>query len=231
MAESTTVLVCARPALEADLCRTLFWRDDLERYVAEKAEEARMLALSTEPHVVVVDLNLSGAFGLIDVLRNQPLPHPLSIVGVAEDASQAADEDVTSRGGDTVLALPSGPAWDDRLVDVLTVPTRKQARYVVKFDIVTTHAHRAAEHRGLALNMSAGGILIECPEAGLQAGDDVRLNLPIPGQRSAVEGRARVVRHPVEHHLGLRFEAFAGDGADRVREYLKVLAAASPDQA
>src|ERR1051325_9467325 len=109
MAESTTVLVCARPALEADLCRTLFWRDDLERYVAEKAEEARMLALSTEPHVVVVDLNLSGAFGLIDVLRNQPLPHPLSIVGVAEDASQAADEDVTSRGGDTVLALPSGP--------------------------------------------------------------------------------------------------------------------------
>src|SRR5438477_1657299 len=129
MPDSTTVLVCARPALEAELCRTLFWRDDLERYVAERAAEAHMLALSTEPHVVVVDLNLSGAFELIDGLRNQPLPHPLSIVAVAEDAAQAAEEDVTARGADTVLALPSGPAWDERLVQVLTVPTRKQARY------------------------------------------------------------------------------------------------------
>src|SRR5436189_1781 len=113
MPDTTTVLVCARPALEPDLCRTLFWRDALDRYA-------------------------------------------------------------------------------------------------VHFDIMTTVAGEAAEHRGLALNMSAGGILIECPEAGLQPGDDVHLNLPIPGQRSPVEGRARVIRHPVAQHLGLRFEAFAG---------------------
>jgi len=232
MADGTTVLVCARPALEADLCRTLFWRDDLERYVAERADEARMLALSTEPHVVVVDLNLSGAFGLIDGLRRNPLPHPVSIVAVAEDASQAEEEDMTSRGADTILALPSGPAWDDRLVNVLTVPTRKQARYAVRFDIVTTLAGgRPIEHRGLALNMSAGGLLVECPEAGLQPGDDVHLNLPIPGQRAPVEGRARVVRHPAAHHVGLRFEAFAGDGDEKVRDYLKALAAQVPDGA
>jgi hypothetical protein len=40
-----------------------------------------------------------------------------------------------------------------------------------------------------------------------------------------VEGRARVVRQPKEENVGLRFEAFTGDGDQKVREYLAILAA------
>jgi DNA-binding response OmpR family regulator len=225
MAALTTVLVCARPDLESDLCRTLFWRDDLERYVADRAEDARTLALSTEPHVVVIDLSLNGSFGLIESLRNLSLPHTVSIVALSEELEEEAAEEVTTRGADTVLTLPSSPAWDERLVEVLSVPTRKQARYSVRFDIVTMRAKKPIAHKGLALNMSAGGILVECPEARLQPGDDVTLTLPIPGLGAPVEGRARVIRQPVEEHLGLRFEAFSGDGDEKVRAYLAMLAA------
>ena len=221
----TTVLVCARPDLEADLCRTLFWRDDLERYVADRADEARMLALSTEPHVVVIDLNLSGAVDFIEALRNQALPHAVSIVALSEDPAPEAAEEITAHGADTVLSLPSGPAWDDRLVDVLSVPTRKQARYAVRFDIVTRIPKKPLERRALALNMSAGGILVECSDLRLSPGDDVNLTLPIPGLRMPVEGRARVIRTPVEEQLGLRFEAFSGNGDEHVRDYLALLAA------
>ena len=51
------------------------------------------------------------------------------------------------------------------------------------------------------------------------------LSLPIPGLSHPVEGRARVVRTPVEEHIGLRFEAFAGDGDATVRHFLETLAA------
>jgi len=215
----TTVLVCARPDLETDLARTLFWRDDLERYVADRADEARTLALSTEPNVVVVDLHLNGAVALIEALRNQSLPHPVSIVALQEGAADGP----TTTGVDTTLSLPSGPAWDARLVEVLTIPTRKQARYLVRLDVLTMLPSRPSSHRGLALNLSAGGILLEQPELRLSPGDDVNLSLPLPAYGSPVEGRARVVRLPGEAHVGLRFEAFAGDGYEKIRDYLAAL--------
>jgi hypothetical protein len=219
----TTILICARPDLEADLCRTLFWREDLERYVAERAEEARMLALATEPHVVVVDRELPGVGTLVSALRSQVLPHAISIVALSQEIADPQDDDISSGRVNAVLSLPPGPEWDDRLDKVLEMPTRKQARYDVRFDIETLF-QRAGSHRGLALNMSAGGILIECPELKLHPGDDVALNLPIPGLQVAVEGRARVVRQPDPSRIGLRFEAFAGNGDAHVREFLAMLA-------
>jgi hypothetical protein len=217
----TTVLICGSPDLESDLCRTPLWREDLERYVAERADEARMLVLATEPHVVVVDRNMPGADELMASLRTLHLPHPLSIVALSHGPQDGAP---ASGRADTVLSLPAGPDWDDRLVQVLQVPTRKQARFDVRFDVETLLRQKPVAHHGLVLNMSAGGILIECPSLRLHPGDDVAVRLPIPGSNAPVEGRARVVRQPVEERLGLRFEAFSGNGDARVRDFLEKLA-------
>jgi hypothetical protein len=168
--------------------------------------------------VVVVDRDLPGADDFVASLRAQPLPHPVSIVALSRDPAAAL-------GADAVLALPAGPEWDDRLVAVLQVPTRAQERFDVRFDVETLARQGAGPQRGLVRNLSAGGILIECPSLRIHPGDDVRLSLPIPGSRSPVLGRARVVRQPIEEHLGLRFEAFSGDGDVRVREFLASLAA------
>ncbi len=221
----TTVLICAGSDLESDLRRTLFWREDLERYVAERTDEARVLALSTEPHVVVVELDLPGIDKLLDSLRTQPLPHPVSIVALSRTAV-ASDAGPPTDGVDAVLALPPGPEWDDRLVDVLQVPTRKQTRFEVSFGVEARLRHRPITQRSLALNISAGGILIEGRDLELHAGDDVTLVLQIPLAGDPVEGRARVIRQPIEERLGLRFEAFSGDGDARVREFLAGLASA-----
>ncbi|HET6897536.1 MAG TPA: PilZ domain-containing protein [Vicinamibacteria bacterium] len=221
----TTVLVCATPEVESDLCHTLFWRDDLERYVADRAEDAGALALTTEPHIVVVDLTLNGADRLITGLRHQALPHPVSIVALAHDPEQTVDDEEAASAVDTVLTLPASPVWDESLVQVLQVPTRKQARYDVRFDVVSMLRSKPGAHRGLVLNISAGGLLVECAGLPIHPGDDVTLSLPIPGLSKPVEGRARVVRTPVEEHIGLRFEAFAGNGDASVRHFLETLAA------
>jgi PilZ domain len=219
----TTVLICAGSDLESDLRRTLFWREDLERYVAERADEARMLAFSTEPHVVVVELDLPGMDKLVESLRTRPLPHPVSIVALSRGPEVPPSGGTEPALVDAVLALPPGPEWDVRLVDVLQVPTRQQARYDVSFDVEARHRQRPLSEHGLALNISAGGILIDTRGLRLQAGDDVALTLRIPGPGDPVEGRARVVRQPVAERLGLRFEAFSGDGDARIREFLAAL--------
>jgi DNA-binding response OmpR family regulator len=221
----TTVLICAGSDLEPDLRRTLFWREDLERYVAERTDEARVLAFSTEPHVVVVELELPGIDKLLDSLRTQSLPHPVSIVALTR-APATAVVHPRSDGVDAVLALPPGPEWDDRLVDVLQMPTRKQLRFEVAFGVEARLRHRSITQRSLALNISAGGILIGGRDLQLHAGDDVNLTLQIPVPGDPVEGRARVIRQPIEERLGLRFEAFSGDGDERIREFLAALASA-----
>jgi PilZ domain-containing protein len=218
----TTLLIYARPDLEADLCHTLFWRDDLERYVAEREEEARMLALTTEPHVVVVERDLPAVEEIVASLRSLSLPHPVSIVALSHVAD---DDEAPEDGVDAVLSLPSSPAWDGRLDQLLQMPTRKEARFEVRFDVETLLRQQPGSHRGLVLNISAGGLLIESSALQLKPGDDVALNIPLPGQNRVVEGRARVVRTPVAEHLGLRFEAFAGNGDEQVRAFLASLAA------
>ena len=220
----TTVLIYANADLEADLRATLFWREDLERYLAERADEARMLLFSTEPHVLVVDRTLAGADELIGALQSQSLPHPISIVALSHGGADSHDDQMESGPVDAVLPLPPGPEWDTRLVDVLQVPTRKQARFDVSLEVETRLRHKPTVHRGHTLNISAGGILVDCHGLGFEPGDDVSLTLQIPGAGDPVEGRARVMRQPLEERLGLRFEAFSRNGDSRVRDFLARLA-------
>jgi hypothetical protein len=214
----TTILICASSELEQHLSHTLFWRDDLERYVSEESSDAMMLAFSAEPHIVVVDGNLPGVEALVAALRSRPLPHPVSIVALSHGIGG-----LQASGVDAVLSWPPGPEWDERLVEVLKVPTRQQVRYDVHFDIEARLRQRRDVYRGLALNISAGGLLAQAG-VSLTPGDDLELLLPLPGD-GPVEGRARVVRQPLEERLGLRFEAFRGNGDSRVREFLEALAA------
>ena len=220
----TTVLIYANADLEPNLHATLFWREDLERYLAERAEDARMLLFSTEPHVLVVDRTLAGADELISSLEGHSLPHPITIVALDHGGPDPQDGQPEASRVDAILPLPPGPEWDIRLVDVLQVPTRLQPRFDVRLEVETRHRHKADVLRGHALNISAGGILVDCQGLGFAPGDDVNLTLQIPGGGDPVEGRARVMRQPLQERLGLRFEAFSRNGDARVRDFLARLA-------
>jgi hypothetical protein len=216
----TTVLICADSALEPQLSRTPFWRDDLERYVADQADDARMLILSTEPNILVLDASLPGVEALVTSLTTQHLPHAMSIV-VLDSSETAAQIAQTQLGGsNTVLPLPAGPEWDARLLDVLQTPTRAQTRFGVSLAVETRRRNKADAFTGMALNISAGGILIDCRGLDVGVGDDVHLALQIATVGDPIEGRGRIVRQPAEQFLGVRFEAFSAGGDARVRDFL-----------
>jgi hypothetical protein len=219
----TTVLICASSGLEAELSRTLFWREDLERYVAERTDDARMLILSAEPHILVVERQMPGGEELMATLGDHSLPHALSVIALSRDVAVPGDGDGASGMVHTVLPLPPGPEWDVRLVEVLQMPARQQERFDIQLGMEARHRHKAATHRGLAVNISAGGVLLDCRDAELGVGEDVHLTLQIPGAEDPVEGRGRIVRQPIEELLAVRFEAFSGNGFDRVRDFLTTL--------
>jgi len=218
-----TVLVCATPPVESELSHTPFWRDDLERYVADRAEDAVELAVTADPEVVVVDLGLRGAGPLIEALKERARFSALTIVALSH-----GEADLAAAGearGVAVLPLPSSPEWDASLVEVLHVPTRRQPRYEVRWGLVGSRPGSPESHGGRALNVSAGGLLAECPGLEAALGDEVAFALSVPGPEPLIEGRARVVRLPRTDLLGLRFESFADDGEPRIRDHVAALAA------
>jgi len=74
-------------------------------------------------------------------------------------------------------------------------------RFEISFGVEARPRHRTITQRSLALNISAGGIRIEGRNLELHAGDDVSLLLQIPAPGDPVEGRARVIRQPIEERL------------------------------
>ena len=74
------VLICSHGDVQKDLRGTLLWRDDMERHVVAKMEEARMLAVASRPRLVVVDRDLPWASRIVTALREDPTTRGLSIV-------------------------------------------------------------------------------------------------------------------------------------------------------
>ena len=56
-----SVLICSHRVLEEDLRPTCLWRDGIDRHRAARSEEARQLAASVKPGLVVVDRDLPGS--------------------------------------------------------------------------------------------------------------------------------------------------------------------------
>ena len=53
-----SVLICTHSELDKDLGHTLLWRQDVDRHVVTRLEEALMMALAARPSIVVVDRDL-----------------------------------------------------------------------------------------------------------------------------------------------------------------------------
>src|SRR5574341_2122964 len=86
-------LVCSEADLDADLSRTLLWRDGIERHEAAGFEQARLMALAARPDLVLVDRDLPRAAALVGALRQ-------------DETTRAASIAVLARGEfDTVLEL------------------------------------------------------------------------------------------------------------------------------
>src|SRR5438552_19175874 len=124
-------LICSQQDLQPELGHTVLWRTGIERHVATRIEDARMMAVAAKPDIVVVDRDLPRADQLIASLREDPSTRRLSIAIVARGDLDPVDVALLAAGANAILRLPPGPAWGARPVPLLHVRARRLARLPV----------------------------------------------------------------------------------------------------
>jgi|RhiMethySRZTD1v2_1073278.scaffolds.fasta_scaffold202216_2 CheY-like chemotaxis protein len=196
-------LICTQADLEPELGHTLLWRAGVERHLAGRLEDARMMAVAARPDIVVVDRELPRSDKLVAALREDPTTRGLSIVVAARGDFDPSEVELLEAGANAILRLPAGPEWDERLPRLMDVPVRREARFTVHFDVEAT-AGAGDPEAALAINLSMSGMLLESP-IPLAVGDEIQLRFQIPESKSTVATTARVVRVASPGQYGVEF--------------------------
>ena len=210
-------LICTQADLEPELGHTLLWRAGVERHLAGRLEDARMMAVAARPDIVVVDRELPRSDKLVAALREDPTTRGLSIVVAARGDFDPSEVELLEAGANAILRLPAGPEWDERLPRLMDVPTRREARFTVHFDVDAVGVGNP--EAALAMNLSMSGMLLESP-VPLAVGDEIQLRFQIPGSESSVATTARVVRVAAAGQYGVEFHRVEADASAQLRAFV-----------
>jgi len=210
-------LICSQEDLQPELGHTVLWRTGIERHVATRLEDARTMAVAVRPDIVVVDRDLPGSYELIVALREDPGTRRVSIAIVARGDLDPAELALLEAGANAILRLPPGPDWDERLMRLLDVPARREARLPVELGVDALGTGVGERVPAQALNLSRSGILIETA-AELRVGDELELEFQLAGD--GVVARGRVVRQAGPRLFGVEFAPLVPGAAERIERFV-----------
>jgi len=216
-----SALICTHSELEKDLGHTMLWRQDVERHVVTRLEEARMMALASRPSIVVVDRDLPWAGRLVTALREDPSTRGLSIVVIARGDFDPGEVELLESGANAILRLPLEFESDERLERLVNVPVRKEARFSVSFR-VDTYSSDAGPEPALALNLSQSGMLMEAT-GDLRVGEPIQMQFPLGEEPPPVQTQGRVVRVAAPSQYGIEFTDVDADVSTRIRHFIENL--------
>jgi len=217
-----SALICTHSELEKDLGHTMLWRQDVERHVVGRLEEAQMMAVAARPTIVVVDRDLPWAGRLVTALREDPSTRGISIAVVARGDFDPGEVELLESGANAILRLPLEFDSDERLERLLHVAARKEARFSVSFRVDTYAAEGGGPEPALALNLSQSGMLMEATGA-LRVGAPIEMEFPLGEEPPPVHTRARVVRVAAPSRYGIEFTDVDADVSTRIRDFIETL--------
>jgi CheY-like chemotaxis protein len=217
-----SALICTHSELAEDLGQTLLWRENVDRHVVGRLEEARMMAVAARPSIVVVDRDLPWAGRLVAALREDPTTRGLSIVVVARGDFDPGEVELLESGANAILRLPVDRDGDQRLERLVHVPVRKEARFSVSFRVDTYSTDAGRPEPALAVNLSESGMLMEATGA-LSVGERLDMQFPVGEQPAAVHAHGRVVRVAPPSHYGIEFTDVDADVSTRLRSFIETL--------
>jgi DNA-binding response OmpR family regulator len=197
-------LICAEVDLAPDLAATVLGREGTERLQATSYEQARMMAVAARPELVLVDRNLPRAAALVSALRLDAATRRASIAVLSAGEFDAVELELLDAGANAVLRRPPGPEWDERLTGLLAVPVRREARIPVSFRVQALLSSSDSV-RATALNLSRHGLLLETRLGALTVGEEVDLQVALPGHEDPMAAGGRVVREAGPGRFGVQF--------------------------
>ncbi|HET7293463.1 MAG TPA: EAL domain-containing protein [Vicinamibacteria bacterium] len=222
-------LIVSPTDLTPELGRTALWRESIPRTFVADHDQA-LAALREGATFVLLDAPETGpAADFLRRVRHDPGLRGVQMAVLARDFSLEADQVLRAAGANLVLTPPVEPRrWDARLVELLYVPPRRDARLPVR---VAAWSSEASGVAGTTLNISLRGILMECP-ARLEVGARLDVSLRLPGQPDEIRVVGEVVRDAGrsngEHRSGVKFVILKGDAREAIARFVDGSAAMRP---
>jgi CheY-like chemotaxis protein len=205
--------------LSRELHATVLFRSNVERLSAVAASDVKRHATQGRVDVIVVDSAISGASGVVAALRQDPLTRPTAIVALGRSEFGLGQLDMLQAGANAILPLPPRADWDDRLMRLVNVPTRRETHLPVEL-LIEGGLRAGLRFDGRLLNLSVHGVLLEGGDE-IQIGDDLRLEFELSGGYGGVCGTGTVVRQPQPGRLGVELTHIEGDGRVRIKRYVE----------
>jgi CheY-like chemotaxis protein len=194
----------------------------VERYSAQGLEEAEMMAQAAPPELVLVDRDLPRAEELILRLRADDATRDLSLAVFARGEFEPSEVALLEAGANALLRLPVDAEWDQRLVKLMSVPLRRDARFPVHLRL-SDPLRGSAVALGLAVNLSLHGMLIEA-HAPIAMHDRLAFAFRLRQEdREKISGQGRVVREAGPLQYGVEFERLDHAGAAKIQHFVATL--------
>ena len=212
-----SVLICTQRDLSRELAGTLLGRGGIDRFRAARLQDAKLLARTTRPGLVLLDRDLPKVREFLETFRQEPATRTRSIAVLAHGDIEPAELELLELGANAILRLPPDVGWDDRVSKLLKVPLRQEARLPVQLAVET--AAEAGVAALQALNLSVTGMLLES-KAPLELFQELRFRFQLPdGSRVAVTGR--VIRQAGPGQYGFEFSDLEHDSKDAIYDYVR----------
>jgi diguanylate cyclase (GGDEF)-like protein/PAS domain S-box-containing protein len=215
------VLIISASDLRGDLGRTVLWRSDVERVAASGLEAGIEAARARGPSLIVVDARLPEAAAAVRGFRQDPVTRQAAIAVVSGDPFLADAAPMRAAGANAVIPSDANPAiWDARLLELLNVPRRRDARVPVRVDPWSRTARRVDSVTGEVVNISVSGLLLESSPP-LEVGQKLDVRFLLPGSDEEFRVLGEVVRQDERSRSGVRFLVLRGDARHAIEAFVE----------
>jgi DNA-binding response OmpR family regulator len=212
-----SVLICSQKDLLSDLASTLLGRGGVDRFKAGRLQDAKLLAKTTRPALVLLDRDLPKVRDFLEAFREEPATRNGSIAILAYGDIEPLELELLELGANAILRLPPDFGWEERLSKLLKVPLRQESRLPVQMTVHTEADGQACVTQ--ALNLSVNGMLVEST-APLALFQDISFRFKLP-DGSHVVGHGRAVRQAAPNQYGVEFVKLDHESKDAIDDYVR----------
>jgi PilZ domain len=220
------VLIMASPELVSELSSTILWRSDVDRVFAAADSSLDRIHAGQPDLVILAGEETATILALIGRIRGDGRTRGVSVGVVRHSVTLDEETQLRRAGANVVFGGQVVPyLWDAWIEELLHVPRRREARVPVSIAVWSHTAPGSDPGRGLSLNISVKGMLLETKEP-LDIGSKLDLTFTLPGSAGPVRAVGQVVREdPASDsgpsRLGIEFLILRDGARDRIRSYVE----------
>lgn len=218
-----TVLIADDLKLFLEVEKSYLQRGGFEVLTAMSGEEAVRLALQRQPNLILLDLEMpkmDGAAACAEIRKNPALAATPIIIMSATSSTQNRDRCMSAGCTEFVIKPQKPDELLGMVARILALKKREAERITVVFNITGKDATRQVIGQGKDLSESG---LLMITHAAITVGAVLQIEFFLPGTRSQIKVRGKVVRHrkgPDEtHEIAVQFKDLSQDDRALILDY------------